>query len=130
MKLYTSKYYEIELHDTIMINRWLASTAQMDFQDFKDALMNLAGYNIEYKATHTLVDTNNFRFQLPPENIAWRDKEYHPRVVKAGESKIALVMPKEYLKFVKDELDILVPTQYFSEESEAIAWLKDKHSSK
>ncbi len=125
MKIYKSKYYEIELHDNIMINRWLDTTAQMDFQDFKDALMNLAGYNIEYKATRTLVDTNNFMFKLPPENIEWRDKEYHPRVAKAGESKIALLMPKEYLQFVKDELDILVPTRYFSEESEAIAWLTD-----
>jgi hypothetical protein len=62
-----------------MINRWLESTAHMDFQDFKDALMNLAGYNIEYKATRTLVDTTNFKFELPPENIEFRNKEYHPR---------------------------------------------------
>jgi hypothetical protein len=45
------------------------------------------------------------------------------RVAKAGKSKIALVMPKEYLQFVKDELDILVPTRYFGEKSEAVAWL-------
>ncbi len=125
MKLYKSKYYEIELRDNILINRWLENTAHMDFQDFKDALMNLAGYNIEYKATRTLVDTTNFRFELPSENIEFRNKEYHPRVAKAGKSKIALVMPKEYLQFIKDELDILVPTRYFSEESEAVAWLAD-----
>lgn len=123
MKLYKSRYYEIELHDDYIIMEWLESTAQMKFQDFKDALMNLAGFNIEYKATKTLVNTMNFRFNLPPENIEWRDTQYHTRIIKAGESKIALLMPKEYLQYVKDELDILVPTRYFSEESEAVDWL-------
>jgi hypothetical protein len=124
MKLYESTYYQIEMHDEYLRIQWLESTAQMSFQDFKDALTNLAGYNIEYKATRTLVDTINFKFQLPPENIEWRDKEYHPRVVKAGtDSKIALILPQEYMQYVKDELDILVPTRYFSDESEAVAWL-------
>lgn len=67
MKLYQSKYYEFELSDGVIINRWLDTTAQMTYQDFKDALMNLAGYMIEHKTTRLLIDTTSLKFQLPPE---------------------------------------------------------------
>ncbi len=125
MKLYESKYYEFELSDNIMINRWLDTTDQMTYQDFKDALMNLAGFMIEHKSTRLLIDTSNLKFQLPAEADEFRTKEFNPRITKAGEVKQALVMPKEYLQYVQDELgnDVVVPTRYFSEESEAAAWL-------
>lgn len=127
MKLYKSKYYELELNGTIMTNRWLESTAQMTFQDFKDALMNLAGYMFEYKCSRLLIDTSNFRFELPTEADEFRFKEFNPRITKIGEPKQALVMPKEYLQYVKDELGegVTVPTRYFSDVSEAVAWLND-----
>ncbi len=127
MKLYESKYYEFELSDTIMINRWHDNTDQMSYQDFKDALMNFAGFIIEHKSTRTLIDTTSFKFQLPAEADEFRNKEFNPRISKVGEVKQALIMPKEYLQYVKDELgsDVIVPTRYFSEESEATAWLVD-----
>ncbi len=127
MKIYESKYYEFELIDTIMINRWHDNTDQMNYQDFKDALMNFAGFIIEHKSTRILIDATNFKFQLPAEADEFRYKEFNPRITKVGEVKQALIMPKEYLQYVKDELgsDVVVPTRYFSEESEATAWLVD-----
>ncbi len=125
MKIYESKYYEFELNDSIMINRWRDNTGQMTFQDFKDALMNFAGFIIEHKSSRTLIDTTNFRFELPAEADEFRNNAFNPRITKVGEVKQALIMPKEYLQYVKDELgdDVIVPTRYFSEESEATVWL-------
>lgn len=125
MKIYESRYYEFELRDNYMINRWHDNTDQMTYQDFKDALMNFAGFIIEQKSTRVLVDTTNFKFELPSESDEFRTKEFYPRIIKVGKVKQALIMPKEYLQFVQDELggDVIVPTRYFSEESEATAWL-------
>ncbi len=125
MKIYESKYYGFELSDTIMINRWHDTTAQMTYQDFKDALMNLAGFMIEHKSTRLLIDTTNFKFELPAEADEFRNKEFNPRITKIGEIRQALVMQKDYLKYVYDELgsDVIVPTRYFGEESEATSWL-------
>ena len=125
MKLYESTFYQLELDGDRIINRWKDTTDKMTFQDFKDALMNLAGYTIENRISKILIDTSNFKFQLPPENLEFRNEVFYPRVIKVGAIRQALVMPREYLQYVEDELgdDVVVPTRYFADESEAIAWL-------
>lgn len=125
MKLYDSTFYQFELDGDRIVNRWKDTTDKMTFQDFKDTLMNLAGYSIENRTSKILIDATNFRFQLPPENIEFRNEVFYPRVTKVGAVKQALVMPKEFMQYVEDELgdDVVVPTRYFADESEAIAWL-------
>lgn len=125
MKIYESTYYIFELEGDRIINRWKDTTETMTFQDFKDALMNLAGFAIEYRAPKILIDTSSFRFQLPPESEEFRTEVFYPRVTKVGATRQALIMPKEYMQYVKDELgdDVVVPTKYFVDESEAITWL-------
>lgn len=125
MKLYESTYYTFSLEDDTIINRWTDDTAKMSYQDFKDALMNLAGYMIEHKAEKLLIDTTNFKFTLPSENIAFRNEEFYPRITKVGAKKQALVMPKEYLAYVEDEVaeTDVVKTRYFADEAEATDWL-------
>jgi hypothetical protein len=95
----------------------------MNYQDFKDALMNFAGYVIEHKIVNLLVFTENFKFKQPEETDEWRKKEYNPRIKKVGDVKQALVMPEEFLQYVEDEIDSVVPVRYFPNESEARAWL-------
>jgi hypothetical protein len=97
----------------------------MTYQDFKDALMNFAGYVIEHKTLNILIFAENFKFRQPEEEPKWRKEEYAPRVIKAGEVRQALVMPEEFLQYVQDEVSSTdkVPSRYFSSESEARAWL-------
>lgn len=127
MKIYESTFYQFALDGDRIVNRWKDTSSKMTFQDFKDALMNLAGFAIENRMSKILIDTNNFRFELPPENVEFRNKVFYPRVTKVGAVRQALVMPKEYLQYVEDELgeDVIVPTRYFSEELEAVAWLSE-----
>ena len=124
-KLYESTYYQFEHDNDRMINRWKNTTENMSFQEFKDALMNLAGFALEYQTSKLLIDTRSFKFQLPPENEAFRNDVFNPRIAKLGTIRQALIMPKEYMQYVRDELGdgVLVPTRYFADESEAIAWL-------
>lgn len=125
MKIYESTFYSFELDGDRIVNRWKDNTVNMTYQDFQDTLMTLAGFIIEYHTQNILIDTTNFKFELPPENLEFRNKVFYPRVTKVGSVRQALIMPKEYLKYVKDEIgsDVVVPTRYFAEESEAIAWL-------
>jgi SpoIIAA-like len=123
MKIYESTFYSFELSDTYMIFRWKENTDQMSLQDFKDALMNFGGYVIEHQTSKLLVFTENFKFNTPEEGHAWRKNEYNSRIKKVGGVKQALVMKEEFLQYVEDELDSVVPVRYFSSENEARAWL-------
>lgn len=125
--LYESTYYSLSVKGDTMINRWNANTSKMSYQDFKDALMNLAGYIIEYKTKKLLIDTKEFQFTLPNENTTWRNEVFYPRITKVGTDRQALVMPKEYLAYVTDEVgeNEIVQTRYFSDEIEAINWLSE-----
>lgn len=125
MKLYESTYYTFSLEGDTIINRWNDSTAKMSYQDFKDTLMNLAGYINEHKSEKLLIDANNFRFELPSENIAFRNEEFYPRITKVGTKRQALLLPEEYLAYVEDEVaeNDMVQTRYFANETEAVDWL-------
>lgn len=129
MQIYESNYYQFELEKDRIVNRWKDNSDKMTYQDFKDALMNLAGYINEHRILHILIDTNNFKFQLPPENLEFRNNEFYPRIKKVGEVKQAIVMPEEFLQYVEDEIGdgVVVPTRYFAKESEATAWLADSN---
>jgi SpoIIAA-like len=125
MKVYESTYYTISLDGDTIINRWKDTTVKMSYQDFKDALMNLAGYIIEHKSKKILIDTTSFQFTLPSENVTFRNEEFYPRITKVGTNRQALVLHKEYLAYVKDEVaeTDVVKTRYFASETEAIEWL-------
>jgi hypothetical protein len=125
MKIYESTFYTFELEDKYLIVRWKENTDQMTYQDFKDALMNFAGYVIEYKVVNILIFAENFKFRQPEEEPKWRNEEYAPRVMKAGKVRQALVMPEEFLQYVKDEVGSTdkIHSRYFSNENEARAWL-------
>lgn len=125
MKIYESTFYSFELSDKYMIFRWKDNTDQMKYQDFQDALMNFAGYIIEHQTLNLLVFAENFKFRNPPEETEWRKNEYNPRIKKVGEVKQALVLLKEHLQYAQDEIGstAIVPVRYFSDESEARAWL-------
>jgi SpoIIAA-like len=125
MKIYESTYYTFELEDKYLIVRWKDNTDQMTYQDFKDSLMNFAGYVIENKVLNILIFAENFKFRQPEETDEWRRNEYNPRIKKVGEVKQALVMQKEFLQYVEDEVGsaATVQVRYFSDENEAKAWL-------
>lgn len=125
MKIYESTFYQFELEDNCLIVRWKDNTGQMTYQDFKDALMNFAGYVIEHKMLNVLIFAENFKFRQPEEEPTWRNEEYAPRVTKVGKVRQALVMPEEFLQYVTDEVGATdkVHSRYFANESEARAWL-------
>lgn len=125
MKIYESTFYSFELSEKYIIVRWKDNTDQMSYQDFKDTLMNFAGYVIEHQMSNILIFAENFKFRQPEEEPEWRKNEYNPRIKKVGEVKQALVLQEEFLQYAEDEIGstATVQVRYFSDESEATAWL-------
>ena len=125
MKIYESTFYSFELSEKYMIVRWKDNTDQMNYQDFKDTLMNFAGYVIEHQMSNILIFAENFKFRQPEEEPEWRKNEYNPRIKKVGEVKQALVLQEEFLQYAEDEIGstATVQVRYFADESEATAWL-------
>lgn len=72
-----------------------------------------------------MIDTTNFQFTLPDDNVAFRNEQFYPRITKVGTSRQALILPEAYLAYAKDEVaeTDVVQTRYFASEAEATDWL-------
>ena len=128
MTLYSHSLYQFTLLDNnILQNEWTEKTATMTLEDFQEAVQNHAGFAIEHRSLNLLIDTRNFKFTLPEENIAWTEKELNPRYHKLGVKKFAMIMPAQYLQYVKDTpaKDGKFATRYFADYNEGLAWLSE-----
>jgi hypothetical protein len=127
MLLFSTSLYSFELieNQKILLFNWTDKTLEMNYEDFQSACSNYAGFAIEYQIQRLLVDTRNFAYKLPPEYVAWREQKLNPRYYQLGVKKFAYLVPKEVIEFT-----VNIPaengkfaTQYFADESKAIAWL-------
>lgn len=91
--LYENSLYAFELEGPTLAFRWTPATAQMSEEDFKDALMNYAGFALEHRPTGLLIDTRRFHFPHDTPG-AWRDAHVLPRYLRAGASRMAYVLPE------------------------------------
>jgi hypothetical protein len=128
MILYSHSLYQFTLLDNnILKNEWTEKTANMNLEDFQEAVQNHAGFAIEHRSLNLLVDTRNFKFTVPEENNAWSENELNPRYHKLGVKKFAMILPAEYLSYVKDipTQDGKFATRYFADYNEAVDWLSE-----
>jgi hypothetical protein len=87
-----SPLYRFELVHDVLAFRWTERTARMTEQDFKDAVMNDAGFALEHRPLGLLIDTTSFRYPAPTPG-AWRDEAVVPRYLRAGVTRMAYVAP-------------------------------------
>lgn len=128
MTLYSHSLYQFTLLDNnILKNEWTEKTETMTYEDFQEAVQNHAGFAIEHRSLNLLVDTRNFKYTLPEENIIWTEDELNPRYHKLGVKKFAMIMAAEYLSYVQDipAQDGKFATRYFADYNEALAWLSE-----
>lgn len=126
MIVFKNSLYSFALIEKYNILRfdWTEKTATMTYEDFQEACQNYAGFVIENKSLKLLVDTRNFKTQLPDAYLEWREKELNPRYYKVGVEKFAYLIPTESMKFVDIfPIEGVFQTCYFDDKTEAIAWL-------
>ena len=118
-------FYLLNEKQPILFFDWTAKTQEMDYEDFKTACNNYAGFAWQYQAKHLLVDTRNFHFQLPPGFTGWREDQLNPRYYQLGVLKFAYITKPEFIEWMKD-----IPaengkfeTKHFTSVTDAMNWL-------
>ena len=103
--------------------KWLAGTAGMTDEDFKESLEAFADTAIQHGAKRLLVDVIEFKHRPAAEVMKWRDDVIVPKYHKAGVKKIAWVWPGaapgNEPAGGKDKIE----NRYFSTEAQALAWV-------
>lgn len=107
---------------------WLADTARMTAEDFKEGLTNTATYTEQYKTKGLLVDVEKFQFAgaMGPDLMKWRSETIVPRYNKAGLKRFAFVHGKAFPEKPGDGdrnpgEDFF--TKHFALEESAMKWL-------
>ena len=101
--------------------KWLAGTAGMTDQDFKETLEAFADTAVQHGANRLLIDTVEFKHRPAADVMKWRDEVIVPKYHKAGVKKIAWVWPgaPNMPAGAKDKFE----NRYFPTEAEALAWV-------
>ena len=102
---------------------WLAGTAGMTDQDFKETLETFAESALQHSARRLVIDVREFKHRPSPEIAAWRDEVVVPKYNRAGVKKIAWVWqgntPSNQPAGEKEKFE----NRYFATEAEALAWV-------
>ena len=100
--------------------KWLAGTAVMTDDDFKEAIEAFADTAIQHKAKRLLIDALEFKHRPGPDFMKWRDDVIMPKYHKAGVKKIAWVWPGDAPGNDPKEK---IENRFFPTEAEALAWV-------
>lgn len=102
---------------------WLAGTAGMTDQDFKETVETFAESALQHKARGLLIDVREFKHRPSPEIAAWRDEVVVPKYNRAGVKKIAWVWPGNAPSNQPASEKEKFENRYFGTEAEALAWV-------
>jgi stage II sporulation SpoAA-like protein len=102
---------------------WLAGTAGMTDQDFKETLEAFAESALQHRAQRLIIDVREFKHRPSPEVLAWRDDVQVPKYNRAGVKKIAMVWPGTTPSSGPTSKSDKFENRYFATEAEALAWL-------
>jgi hypothetical protein len=103
--------------------KWLAGTAGMTDQDFKETLETFAESALQHRAQRLLIDVREFKHRPSPEISAWRDDVVVPKYNRAGVKKIAWVWPGNTPSNEPTSEKDKFENRYFPTEAEALAWV-------
>ncbi len=129
MTLFETPLYRFELvrDRKILKFTWTDQTQAMSFLNFQESCMIYAGLALEYDTRLLLVDTREFRFDLPEDYLDWKNQHLNPRYSKVPVTKQAFLMPENGIGDALDQEyeESGYLNRFFAEEQEAINWLSN-----
>jgi len=116
--------YSISYHKPERLVRltWLAGTAGMTDQDFKETLEAFADSAVQHRAQRLIIDVREFKHRPSPDIMTWRDEVVVPKYNRAGVKKIAWVWPGNTPSNEPTSQKDKFENRYFATEAEALAW--------
>ena len=117
--------YSITYHKPEKLVRltWLAGTAGMTDQDFKETLETFAESALQHRAQRLMIDVREFKHRPSPEILAWRDEVTVGKYNQAGVTKLVWVWPGNTPSNMPDSKKAKYENRYCSTEAEALAWI-------
>ena len=117
--------YSITYHKPERLVRltWLAGTAGMTDQDFKETLETFAESALQHSAQRLLIDVREFKHRPSPEISAWRDDVVVPKYNRAGVRRIAWVWPGTSPSNELTSEKVKFENRYFATEAQALTWV-------
>jgi len=117
--------YAISYHKPEKLVRltWLAGTAGMTDQDFKETLEAFAESALQHSAQRLLIDVREFRHRPSAEILAWRDEVTVDKYNRAGVRKLAWVWPGDIPSNMPTSKNAKYENRYCSTEADALAWI-------
>jgi hypothetical protein len=102
---------------------WLAGTAGMTDQDFKETLEAFAESALQHHAQRLIIDVREFKFRPSAEVSAWRDDVTVSKYKRAGVKMIAWVWPGTTPSNAPTSKNDQFENRYFATEAAAVAWV-------
>ncbi len=132
MILHKSNYVEIiyEQENSLIIDKFLPTTEDMDPEEFKKEMNIFAGMCEEHKPERELVHLLDMKYVIVPEVQEWMNNEIFPRyenIIK----RMAFLVPSELFTQISveqtmdEESGQKFVQQYFETENEARKWLME-----
>jgi hypothetical protein len=117
--------YSISYHKPEKLVRltWLAGTAGMTDQDFKETLEAFAESALQHRAQRLMIDVREFKHRPSAEILAWRDDVTVGKYNLAGVKKLVWVWPGNIPSNMPDSQKAKYENRYCSTEAEALAWI-------
>ena len=102
---------------------WLAGTAGMVDQDFKETLEVFAESALQHNAQRLIIDVREFKYRPSAEILAWRDEITVGKYNRAGVRKLVWVWPGDVPSNMPTSEKAKYENRYCSTEAEALAWI-------
>jgi hypothetical protein len=117
--------YSISYHKPEKLVRltWLAGTAGMTDQDFKETLEAFAESALQHRAQRLMIDVRQFKHRPSTEILAWRDDVTVGKYNLAGVKKLVWVWPGNIPSNMPTSQKAKYENRYCSTEVEALAWI-------
>jgi hypothetical protein len=117
--------YSITYHKPEKLVRltWLAGTAGMTDQDFKQTIETFAESALQHRAQRLMIDVREFKHRPSPEILAWRDDVTVGKYNQAGVKKLVWVWPGNIPSNMPASQKAKYENRYCSTEAEALAWI-------
>ncbi|HEY8936289.1 MAG TPA: STAS/SEC14 domain-containing protein [Cyclobacteriaceae bacterium] len=128
MQLYLEKDYitiEYDEVNNILVQKWMLAPA---FDEFREGMNHLVEAIVHFKTGRLLSDTTKLG-ALHSDNQAWVATVWFERAVKAGYSRVAIIVPSDIFTqmSVEDAISQVtnpIPFSYFDNPVEALEWMK------
>ena len=123
----TEPMYSISYHKPEQLVRltWLAGTAGMTDEDFRETLEVFAESALQHRAKRLVIDVREFSHRPSKEILAWRDEVTVAKYNQAGANRQAWIWPGDVSSMKPSSEGRSYSERYFADEDEALAWVTE-----